>query len=97
MEGHPAHKAAIRLAEEGVYVGRYLNGNYFFDPDQRVTRAQFLTMAMSVTGLETAGGGHPHRLLRRHRHSHLGQGHRLRRLKAGAIQGSRDESGGAGV
>ncbi|MDO5585415.1 MAG: Ig-like domain-containing protein, partial [Dialister sp.] len=47
LAGHPAQKAAVRLAEEGVYVGRYVNGRYFFDPDQPVTRAQFLTMAMS--------------------------------------------------
>lgn len=56
LEGHPAHKSAIRLAEEGVYVGRYLDGRYFFDPDQSVSRAQFLTMAMSVTGLEELEG-----------------------------------------
>ena len=32
MEGNPAHKAAIHLAEEGIYVGQYMNGHYFFDP-----------------------------------------------------------------
>ena len=32
MDGNSAHKAAIRLAEEGIYVGRYVDGNYFFDP-----------------------------------------------------------------
>ena len=52
MEGNPAHKAAIRLAEEGIYVGQYMNGHYFFDPKQPVSRAQFLTMAMAVSGLE---------------------------------------------
>ena len=52
MEGNPAHKASIRLAEEGIFVGSYVNGSYFFDPDQPVSRAEFLTMAMAATGLE---------------------------------------------
>ena len=56
LEGHPVQKSAIRLAEEGVYVGRYVNGRYFFDPDQAVSRAQFLTMAMSVAGLADLEG-----------------------------------------
>lgn len=56
LSGHPVQKAAVRLAEEGIYVGRYVNGRYFFDPDQSVTRAQFLTMAMSVAGLEDLEG-----------------------------------------
>ena len=51
MEGNPAHKASIRLAEEGIFVGSYVNGSYFFDPDQPVSRAEFLTMAMAATGL----------------------------------------------
>ena len=37
MEGNPAHKASIRLAEEGIFVGSYVNGSYFFDPDQPVS------------------------------------------------------------
>ena len=56
LSGHPIQKSAIRLAEEGIYVGRYVDGRYFFDPDQTVTRAQFLTMAMSVAGLEDLEG-----------------------------------------
>lgn len=51
MEGDPAHKASIRLAEEGIFVGSYLNGEYFFDPDRPVTRAEFLTMAMATVGM----------------------------------------------
>ena len=29
MEGNPAHKASIRLAEEGIFVGSYVNGQLF--------------------------------------------------------------------
>lgn len=51
MGTNPAHKAAVRLAEEGIFVGEYVNGHYFFSPDTPVTRSQFLSMAMSVAGL----------------------------------------------
>lgn len=56
MEGDPAHKAAIRLAEEGIYVGSYRNGEYFFQPEQAVSRGEFLSLAMSVAGLEPLEG-----------------------------------------
>ena len=48
MWGHPAHKAAIRLAERRLYVGENLGGSYFFSPDRTVSRARFLTMAVSA-------------------------------------------------
>lgn len=51
MEGSSAHKAAMRLAEEGIFVGEYVNGRYFFSPDTPVSRSQFLAMAMSAAGL----------------------------------------------
>lgn len=56
MEGHPAHKASIRLAEEGIYVGSYLGGSYFFQPDQTVSRGEFLSLAMAVSGLDPLEG-----------------------------------------
>lgn len=93
LEGHPAHKAAIRLAEEGVYVGRYVNGNYFFDPDQSVTRAQFLTMAMSVTGLEQLEGGTLTGFSDDTAIPTWAKGSVSAALKAGAISGARDETG----
>lgn len=52
MDNSHAHKAAIRLAEEGIFVGEYVNGQYFFCPDTPVSRSQFLAMAMSAAGLE---------------------------------------------
>lgn len=93
LAGHPVQKAAIRLAEEGVYVGRYVNGRYFFDPDQPVTRAQFLTMAMSVAGLEdlediTLTGFSDDDAI-----PTWAKGAVSAALKAGVVQGSRDESG----
>lgn len=52
MDGHPAHHAAMRLAEEGLLVGARVNGLYFFAPDAPVSRSQFLALAMSAADLE---------------------------------------------
>lgn len=52
MGGHASYKSAIRLAEEGIFVGECMNGEYFFRPDQPVTRSEFVAMAMKVAGRE---------------------------------------------
>ena len=93
LDGHPVRKSAIRLAEKGVYVGRYVDGRYFFDPDQPVTRAQFLTMAMSVAGLEdlenvTLTGFSDDDTI-----PTWAKGAVSAALKAGVVQGSRSENG----
>ena len=44
MDGHPAHKAAIALAEEKILIGERLGETWFFRPDQSVTREEFLAM-----------------------------------------------------
>ena len=93
LEGNSAHKAAIRLAEEGICVGEYVNGQYFFHPDQPVSRAQFLSMAMAVSGLEpledvTLTGFSDDDAI-----PTWAKGSVSAALKAGVIQGSRDENG----
>ena len=93
LEGHPVQKSAIRLAEEGVYVGRYVNGRYFFDPDQEVSRAQFLTMAMSVAGLKDLEGVTLTGFSDDEAIPTWAKGSVSAALKAGVVQGSRDESG----
>lgn len=93
MDGNPAQKAAIRLAEEGVYVGRYIDGHYFFDPDQTVSRAQFLTMAMAVSGLEELEGVTLTGFSDDEAIPTWAKGSVSAALKAGAIQGGRDENG----
>ena len=50
LEGDPAHYAALRLAESGVYTGRQVGSLYCFDPDQTFTREEFLAMAMTAAG-----------------------------------------------
>ena len=93
LEGHPAQKAAVRMAEEGIYVGRYVDGRYFFDPDQTVTRAQFLTMAMSVAGLEDLEGVTLTGFSDDNAIPTWAKGAVSAALKAGVVQGSRDASG----
>ena len=93
MEGNPAHKAAIHLAEEGIYVGQYMNGHYFFDPKQPVSRAQFLTMAMAVSGLEAMEGVTLTGFSDDSAIPTWAKGSVSAALKAGTIQGSKDESG----
>ena len=48
MDGSPAHYAALRLAEAGVYTGRKVGELYCFDPDASFTREEFLTIAMTA-------------------------------------------------
>ncbi|MCI8551620.1 MAG: S-layer homology domain-containing protein [Lawsonibacter sp.] len=93
LAGHPIQKAAVRLAEEGIYVGRYVDGRYFFDPDQAVTRAQFLTMAMSVAGLEDLEGVSLTGFSDDDAIPTWAKGAVSAALKAGVVQGSRDASG----
>ena len=52
LEGHPAHKSAVALAEAGVYVGPCVGGAYCFEPERVVTRSEFLAMAMKAAELE---------------------------------------------
>ena len=93
MAGHPAHKAAIRLAEEGVYVGKYVNGQYFFCPDEPVSRAQFLSMAMAVSGLEPLEDVSVTGFADDGAIPVWAKGYVSAALKAGAVQGGRDGDG----
>lgn len=56
LEGDPAHYAALRLAEAGVYTGRKVGSLYCFDPESTFTRQEFLTMAMTAAGKEPLSG-----------------------------------------
>lgn len=53
MKGHPAQKAAIRLAEEKLFVGEQMGGTWFFRPEAAVTREEFLSLAMDLVEMDT--------------------------------------------
>lgn len=48
MQDNWANYSASHLADMGIMVGESYNGDYFFNPDVKVTRADFLIAMMSV-------------------------------------------------
>lgn len=56
MTGEAAAYAALRLAEENIYVGRQVGSLYCFDPGETFTREEFLALAMAVAGSEPLDG-----------------------------------------
>jgi len=93
MNGSSAHKAAVRLAEEGIFVGEYVNGQYFFSPDTPVSRSQFLSMAMSVAGLEPLDQVSVTGFADDMAIPIWAKGYVSSALKAGVIHGTRNEQG----
>jgi hypothetical protein len=56
MDGNCAAYEAVLLAENGIYIGQQLGGEYFFCPDEAVTRSEFLAMCMNLNGGELLSG-----------------------------------------
>ncbi len=56
MTGHPAHNAALALAEKNILLGTLVGDGMYFSPDREVTRADFLVMAMKAAGISPAAG-----------------------------------------
>lgn len=56
MDGQPAYNAAIRLAEEEIYIGASMDDAYYFQPNLPVSRSEFLTLAMSTVGMDALEG-----------------------------------------
>ena len=93
MEGDPAHKAAIRLAEEDVFVGECMGGSYFFCPDQTVSRGEFVAMAMHAAGVEALEGVETTGFADNEAIPTWARPYVASALKAGLVQGSRGEDG----
>ena len=51
--GQSSAYAAVRLAEEDIFMGEQLAGEYVFAPDRPVTRQEFLAMCMKLAGRPT--------------------------------------------
>ena len=56
MGGNSAAFAAMFLAENGIFTGETLGGRHFFRPAKTVTRGEFLTMSLKISGIETLTG-----------------------------------------
>ena len=52
MDGNGAHYAALRLAEEGIFVGQKIGDSYQFSPETSVTRGEFLAMCLTLADLD---------------------------------------------
>ena len=74
-------------------MGQCVNGQYFFEPDQPVSRAQFLNMAMAVSGIEPMEGVTLTGFADDDAIPTWAKGSVSAALKAGAINGTRDETG----
>ena len=93
MKGDAAHKSAVRLAEQGVFIGKQVNGEYFFEPDAPVSRSEFLSLAMTcadVAPLEdvTVTGFYDDEMI-----PTWAKGYISSALMAGAISGSSNQQG----
>lgn len=56
MDGHPAYNAAIRLAEEKIFIGASMNGTHYFQPNTPLSRVEFLAMAMEAVDSDVLEG-----------------------------------------
>jgi len=52
MTGVEGHKEAVHLAEAGLLIGEKMGDEYFFHPEEAMSRAQFTALAMAAAGLE---------------------------------------------
>ena len=48
--------AAHVLAENGIFVGQYLGGQYVFEPERGMSRGEFLSMCIDIAGIEPLSG-----------------------------------------
>ena len=51
MQESPAYNAALTLTEAGVMSGKQVGNLYYFYPEETVSRAEFLVMAMHAAGI----------------------------------------------
>ncbi len=93
MSGNSAYKAAIRLAEEGIFVGECMSGQYFFQPDAPVSRSEFIAMAMQVAGLEPLDSVSVTGFADDEAIPTWAKGYASSALKAGVVRGTYDEQG----
>ena len=54
MADNTAAAAAQHLAECGIFTGSKIGGQYYFEPDQTVSRSEFLAMVMETAGRQVS-------------------------------------------
>lgn len=56
MSGDPFAAAAVALAEKGLFTGECVGGKYLFSPETVVSRGEFITMCVELTGCDVLSG-----------------------------------------
>ncbi len=56
MDGSASYCSAVRLAECGAFIGPRLGGEYYFEPQKTLTRGEFVSMCLCVTGADVLRG-----------------------------------------
>ncbi len=56
MDGKASYCSAVRLAECGAFIGRQIGGEYYFEPQETLTRGEFVSMCLCVTGADVLSG-----------------------------------------
>lgn len=54
MTGRPEYNAAIAMTALGIMSGEFIGDENHFNPERKVTRAEFLAMAMKAVGMKKA-------------------------------------------
>lgn len=93
MTGVEGHREAVRLAEAGILVGEKMGEEYFFHPEETISRAQFTALALACAGVEpleavTLTGFADDEVMAAWVKPYVSSA-----LKAGVVQGSYDEQG----
>ena len=95
MAGEAGAYAAVRLAEEDIYVGRRVGSLYCFDPGETFTREEFLALAMETAGVEPVSGVTVTGFFDNDAISVWARGYVSAALMDGAVRGSKNEQGQA--
>ena len=56
MDGEASYCSAVRLAECGAFIGKQIGGDYYFEPQKTLTRGEFVSMCLCVTGADVLSG-----------------------------------------
>lgn len=56
MDGSGSYRSAVKLAECGAFIGKQMGGEYYFEPEQTMSRGEFLSLCLNVTGTDLLSG-----------------------------------------
>lgn len=93
MDGVPACKAAIHLAEDGILIGECMGGQYYFQPDLPVSRSEFVALAMQTVKLNALEGIDRTGFADDASIPTWSKGYVASALKSGVVQGNRSDEG----